>query len=218
MQAQLDDINDETTVKTFHQFKESIIDCAKNIRSNDATFEISTLPKISDKLANHMTNYIDTVHKLESYQKAFLQINDELDKMEEEHEEEPEDYVDLDEYRKLFDSIVQQEMITRPNEIGAKKVLEKILKPPEEDIQMEAPTRQIPRDPMTKKPIRIAVRSTVCGHIYDKDGIEEYFRLKILNNRANRIQCPQAGCTNKRMSKDELVLDEETNNLIQSLL
>lgn len=224
MDALQDEIRSNSTLRDLEQLRGIIIDCAKNIKSNDTTFEISTLPTVSEKLTNYMEQYIESKRKIESYQKAFLNLNQDIDQLDEGEDIETfEEYVELDKYSKKFDD-VSNNIYSDLNrhEIDTIKIirseLEKIIRPQEEEIQFEqAPIRQIPKDPMTKKPIKVAVRSTICNHVYDKDGIEEYFKLREQANKGNRIQCPQAGCTNKTMSRSELVSDEETNRLIQSL-
>lgn len=222
MDALQDEIRSNSTLNDLKQLKTIIIDCTKSIKSNDATFNISTMPAVSEKLTGFMNDYVESFKKIESYQKAFIKVKEEIDKLDEDCDDQNiesfGEYVECDTYNKMFEEIAEKHYNnSNTKEKDALLELEEIIRPPEEEIQIQAPTRQIPKDPMTKKDIRNAIKSTVCHHVYDKDGIEEYFRLREQANRANRIQCPQAGCLNKNMSRSELVPDEETNRLIQSL-
>lgn len=219
MEAELDDIRSNQTVKSINQLKTTILDCAKNIKSNDVTFSISTLPTVCDKLTELMGGYIDTMQELESCQRAFTNLHEEvLQKVDQEDGDG--EFLDLEHYDNRFQELLENaNQTTTTNEIEAQVTLDEIIRPPapDEEIVVEAPLRQIPKDPITKTAIKVAVRSTVCNHIYDKEGIENYFRQKESAKSNPTIRCPQAGCTNRNMKRSQLVLDEETNKLIQSL-
>lgn len=214
MEAQLEDIREGATLKFVKQLRDNINDCAKNIRSNDDTFKLSTIQSVTDKFIDLMSSYVDTVQGIESSQRAFITISA---KVEDEESGQVEEYADLDAYTKLFEeTVVRENENSSTNEIEAQVELEKIIRPyVDEDIQVEAPSLRVPKDPITKQDIKIAMMNTNCRHIYDKETIEEYFAQKEKSNK--RVQCPQAGCANRNMRRDELVLDEETNKLIQSL-
>lgn len=214
MEAQLADIREGTTLQFVKQLRNNIKDCAKNIKSNDDTFKLSSIQSVTDKILDLMSSYVETVQGVESSQRAFIAIYQEVD---DEESGQVEEYADLNAYTKLFEEAVAKESeISMTNEVEAQVELEKIIRPyVDEDIQVEAPKRQIPKDPFTKKDIKVAIMSTNCKHVYDKETIEDYFTQREKINK--RVQCPHAGCANRNMTRDELVLDEETNKLIQSL-
>lgn len=212
MEALIEDIRNQTTAKTISQLEDSIIDCAKNFKSNDATFNISTLPTFGGRLLDLMGDYIAASQRLEACQNAFVIMHE---KIEGEDETDMDEYSNCEHYLKLFDTSLNDELKKASPSQASINFLKKIIQV-DEEIRVEAPAQtQIPKDPITKLDITCAVRSSVCKHIYDKDSIEQYMIQK--QRTKKRIQCPQAGCTNKNMTRDELVLDNETNNLIQSL-
>lgn len=205
-------IRNRTTQKSFDKFRDCIIDSAKNIKSNDETFQIATLATCKDKLFNLMEDYIDFSERADACESAFSQLHEQAEAYD---EDEHDDYQNLEEFANLFKSTMEQAIKPLPCRKTAIESLQKIINV-DEEIQLAAPAMRIPKDPVTKMDIRFAVKSTVCNHIYDKEGIETYFRQKEAAKRA-RIQCPQAGCTNKSMTREELVEDDETNKLIESV-
>lgn len=214
MEAQLEDIRENSTLEFVKQLRKNINDCAKNIKSNDNTFKLSTIQSVTDKITDLMGRYVDIIQDVESTQKAFLSVSG---KVEDEESRQVDEYADLSTYSKLFtDTVKQESQSSTTNEIEATAELEKIIRPyVDEDIQEEATSLQIPKDPITKQDVRVAMKSTKCKHIYDKDTIEEYFLQKQKSHK--RVQCPHAGCINRDMERKELVIDEETNKLIHSL-
>lgn len=213
MESQLEDIRNSTTLKIIQQLEDSIIDCAKNFKSNDATFNINTLPTFSQKLIELMGKYSETSRKILACQGAFVNIHGQL---EEEDAGELDEYADTNKYMNLFDKFVRDEFKSLTKNTKSVTELKKIINM-DEEIRVEAPScNQIPKDPITKMDISFAVRSSVCNHVYDKNSIELYITQK--ESTKKRIQCPQAGCANKNMTKGELVADNDVNKLIQSLL
>lgn len=192
MDEQLASIRENTTVKLLEDLKSSIADCTKNIKSNDALFEISTFPNVKARLDEIMSDYRKISRDVEASQKAFLKIFEKID-------------------GKEGDEFINLNGVTEEFEKEFRKELKKISTEPEEEILME--NQQVDKDPITRQPIKFAVRSNVCKHIYDKETIHDYFKQR--KNKA--VKCPKAGCTNKNMKLDELVDDEETNKIIQSL-
>lgn len=220
MEAQLNDIRDNVSVGVINQTKDIILDCAKNIKSNDSTFNISTLPSLSDTLTNLADKYVDSLKSIVACQKAYLSLSKKIEEEEEEARTNGGVYPEVTDFPATFKKTVtaEKKKLTNYNK-QIKSELSKIVRPPEEadeEIRVEAPTRQIPKDPITKADIKFAVRSTVCNHIFDQEGIENYFVQKETAKKT-RVQCPLAGCTNKNMKRSELVPDDETNELIQSL-
>lgn len=196
MDEQLASIRDNTTVKLLEDLKSSIADCTKNIKSNDALFEISTFSTVKGEIDTIMSDYRKISRDVEASQKAFLKIFETIDG------KECDEYINSDGTNAEFEKEI-------------KKELKKISTEPEEEILVEnlVENRQVNKDPITRQAIRFAVKSKVCKHIYDKETIHDYFKQR--KNKA--VKCPQAGCTNKSMKIDELVDDEETNKIIQSL-
>lgn len=217
MEAQIEDIQEHRTSQQLNKLKDILIDCTRNIKSNDETFSISTLPSISTKLTKIVDDIAEAMNRLEASQSAFLELNDLVENIE--AEVGPDEIVQSAIFsNKYEDSVKEKYNKLRQSNRDKKRILtelNKILRPIEEDVQVEAPTLTIPKDPITKRDIRIAVRSTVCNHVYDQEGIEDYFKQKELAKKRN-IKCPQAGCTNKTMTREELVPDDELNRFIQS--
>lgn len=216
MELQLDDIRDSITLNSIHKLRDAIIDCAKNIKSNDATFQISTLPTVTDKLYSLMDNYAKILKETDTCQQAFLQIHDQVEQ--EEDEQQDRDFIDLDNYLTVFKRNHSKAKSAYPKSNPARKELARVISPQtnDEEIQVEAPMRQSYKDPITKKDIRVAVRSRVCKHIFDKDSIEDYIRQS--EAAKVRIKCPLAGCTNKSLTREELELDVEINQIIQTMV
>lgn len=214
MDAQLQDIRQNVTLSTMKVLRKSIIDCAKNIKSNDETFNISTLPRVKDKLIQLMDDYVDTVKKIEACQNVFLKLNEEIEAIE--NDENNKDCVELQLVTNKFNAMIAEtcQNITT-EETEAQFDLEEMLRPNDDEIQQVSEPAQVPKDPITKQNIRVAVRSTICGHVYDKESMEDYIKKK--EKARKQVQCPVAGCTNRSMKRIELVPDEEINKLIQSL-
>jgi len=225
MEGILDDIRNQRSLNQVKQLEHSIIDCAKNIKSNDQTFNISTFSEVCDKLSDVMSEYVSSVKHLEAAQKTFVSLQENL--AEDAQAPNGGDPVDLAAFEVLFRQQFDQnltEVLTEGNE--AQIALDAIVRPnqppprppqPDQDIYVEQNSqREIPKDPITKRNIKIAVRSKKCNHIYDQESIKSYISHKEKNK--SRVQCPVAGCSNRAMKSNELVLDDETNALIQSLV
>jgi len=84
----------------------------------------------------------------------------------------------------------------------------------DEELQVqESAITSIPKDPCTQAPIEYPVKNTVCGHIYDRVGIEGYLTQK----GTRKARCPTIGCVNKDVQRAHLVDDTEMVNLIHRL-
>lgn len=203
------------STSSLRHLKDNIIECAKFIKNNDATFGISTLPP--DKVVNLMRVYVDLVRRTKACDQAFDKLNLEIQNETAQAEGE-ETFHDLKAYSNLFEATIQEfEQSLTDLEANAMREIERVIA--DEEVQVEqAPAKQIPKDPITKRNIKVAVKSTVCKHIYDRASIDDYFNQKETAPKKTKIQCPQAGCTNRNMRRDEIVADEETNELIESLL
>lgn len=194
MEAQIADIKENTIKESLNQFKVCILDCTRNIKSNDDSFGISTFPVVKGKLDDSMEDYHRILKNIEASRAAFLSTYEAIDG------KEVEEYVDLENFINEFQKKIDDEL----NKSGAAE--------PEEEILFENPQTH-PKDPITRQNIKFAIKSNVCGHIYDKEVILNYFQQR----KNKTVKCPQAGCANKKMNVEELVDDEETNILIQSL-
>lgn len=217
MEAQLEDINSGSTLKEIKQVEDTIIDCAKNFKKNDATFNITTLPILGAKLVDLMNNYTEVTNNIVANQEAFSKLNDQMkrDYRNATHtDEEGGQYYEIDEYVDKFVETKEQIKARLPSETEAIRVLRNILQL-DEEIQVQPPCRQIPKDPISRADIKVAVKSKKCGHTYDKESIEGYIAQKQASKRL--IRCPQAGCTNQNLTIDDLIPDEEINNLIQNI-
>lgn len=219
-----DDTRTNDNLKTLTKIKQNILDCAKNIKSNDETFGISTLPDVSEKLSALMSNYVDTYQRLEAAQRTYLNLakevaadvaaanaNDDADR----------EFLNLNDFKTLYDQTFQQENETVTTETEAHLDLQSIIEQPQprqedEEVVVEAPTGQIPKDPITKKNIKVAVKNVVCNHIYDQGSFEAYFTQK--EKAKGKCQCPVAGCQNRNIKRKDIVIDEDTNKLIESIM
>ncbi|GMR32314.1 hypothetical protein PMAYCL1PPCAC_02509 [Pristionchus mayeri] len=67
----------------------------------------------------------------------------------------------------------------------------------EEEGEMEVvSTTYSKKDPITKEDIKDPVRNSRCGHVYDRESVNEYIQM----NKKNRMavyHCPVQGCKNK---------------------
>lgn len=185
-------IRENETAKSLEDLKSSVLDCSKNIKSNDETFGISTFATVKDKFDGIMTDFKILSRELDASRTAFLNMYDTF------NEDEGEEYIDSESVIAEFKKHIDQE-------------LKRTAVEPDEEIMVE--NLQIIKDPITRQNIKFAVKSKVCKHIYDKETILDYFKQR----RNKAVKCPQAGCTNKNMKMEELVDDDETNKLIQSL-
>jgi hypothetical protein len=210
METIMDDIRAGTSRQLLKEFRNRIIDTAKNIKSNEATFNISTLDLVRDRLLGLMSDYTDTIRKVEASEQAFMQTQVHLSSKDE---------LDLNTFEEHFKTAERSSYETSNLEQDALSTLENLIVPPaprDEEVYVEAPAeRTWPKDPITKTNIRKAVRNKVCNHIYDRTSIENYIDQRKANKQ--RVPCPVAGCRNKNTEKKDLVPDDETNNLIESL-
>lgn len=193
MEPHIADIKENTIKESLNQLKACILDCTRNIKSNDDSFGISTFPVVKGKLDEAMEDYHRILKSTEASRTAFLSTYETIE------DKEVDEYVDLENFTREFQKKIEDEI----NKASAE---------PEEEIVLENPHTH-PKDPISRQNIKFAIKSNVCGHIYDKEVILNYFQQR----KNKTVKCPQAGCANKNMKLDELVDDEETNLLIQSL-
>lgn len=225
MESLMDDIRDGRSLNLLKQLKTSIFDCAKNLRSNDETFNISTFPKVCDTLSDLMGQYVNTIQQLEAAQRTFDQL---LEKVAEDENDpnggDPVDLIAFEEvFRQKFNCEIQESVT---DEVEAQVTLNALIRPEvpqppppqaDEEIYVEQnANKEIPKDPITKRNIKIAVRSKKCNHVYDQESIKSYISHKEKNK--SKVQCPVAGCSNRAMKSNELILDDVTNALIASLI
>ena len=210
-----EDIESRRTLKEIKEYKKIILDCVTNIKSNDKTFKLDTLPQISDKFHSCMSSYISTYQCIEASHLTFNQLSEEI-KTHEEDGPHGGESVELAAFENKFNEILSAAYHQVGDEAEAVEQLEAMLKPQDEDVVIEAPNaQQIPKDPYSKKLIKVAVKNTTCKHIYDKGTIENYISQR--EQSKSRCPCPVAGCQNKNIKRKDLVLDDETNKLIESL-
>ena len=220
----MDEIRDNRSLVLLRQLKTSLFDCVTNLKSNDETFKICTFPNVRDKFSDLMSQYVDCVQNLEAAQRTFSHLQENV--TDDDRDPNGGEPVDLDKLRLLFEQTLQQNLSERvTDEAEAQVMLNALIKPErqaqpaptDEEIYVEQSTeRAIPKDPITKKNIKIAVRSKKCNHIYDQESIKRYIDHKDKNKA--KVQCPVAGCSNRNMKKTELVLDDATNAIIASMI
>lgn len=217
----MDDISSGNTLKPINEFRDAILDCTKNIKSNDNTFGTTVLPKVSNKLSDFMSHYVDAYHQIETTQRTVSKLHSHV--MDDERDPLGGDPVDL----KAFGELYKKTYDTESKEAsGATEYFDELQgmlsirrQQPvtqDEDVVVE-PTvnREIPKDPITKMNIKIAVRSKKCNHLYDQTTINSYIEQR--GKDRSTVKCPVAGCNNKDLKKYGFILDAETNDLIASL-
>lgn len=216
MENQFSSANFNSTMEDVKQLKQCIIQHSKHIKSNDETFQLSTLPKISKDVVKVMNSYVETIRRIEASQKAItdVQATIEQDSFYNEDDDIQEEFLDDNAYKVQFHACIEEELASSTREENAKLELDRLLFN-NVDIVEEVNQFTIPKDPITQQEIVTAVKSSKCKHIYDKDGIYAYFRQKEANKK--QVRCPHIGCTNKNMSRSEIVPDEDTNRKIQEL-
>lgn len=213
MECELQECESKTLLKKVHELRTILLDSVTNIKSNDATFDLNSLSVVGPELRVMMQKYIQLGKKVDSSDKAFISTYKKLDGRKIDDDDQgipnPQEYIDTlrktktAEFKKL-----------KNFEADSERRLNELLNPPNEDIRIEDQSaRQIPRDPITRLAIKNAVKSTVCHHVYDKDSIEGYIQQRVAANKPT-VKCPQAGCTNKNMTRDELIPDDEINSII----
>lgn len=222
MDALKEDIEEGNLIGVVTQLKDSILDCAKCIKSNDDTFKISTLPQVSDKLREQMSVYQNVLQDVQSTQMTFTQL---LENVESDSRDGNDgESINLASFEDLFNRSVGDNWGINwginTDQTQASRALDQILGQVnrDEDIVLEAPSQQQwPKDPITKMNIRKAVRSKQCKHTYDKKSIEGYIAQKE-RARSTLIACPVAGCVNRALTRDDLEPDDEANNLIEFII
>lgn len=191
----LEDIRAKIDRKFIAEAKGIIIDCAKHLKSNDKTFNIVTLPDHMQALDKAMLNYIDYVHEVEASEKAFTDIFAKVEAIDDGDDEE---YVEAEPLIEELDTLVSQVKETLvEKERDAIEELNKVIRPQEQETRSTNRNAQTLKDPITKLDIKVPVQSNKCKHVFEKETIESYLE--------NSKKCPQAGCTNKRMTVKELV-------------
>ncbi|XP_044272770.1 E3 SUMO-protein ligase NSE2-like [Tribolium madens] len=68
-----------------------------------------------------------------------------------------------------------------------------------------------PVDPISKMVIQEPYKSRKCGHVYDYK-----FILQYIKDVKNRAKCPYIGCSNGKITVEELVKDNETKSKIEN--
>uniref|UniRef100_A0A6G1SMH0 E3 SUMO-protein ligase NSE2 n=1 Tax=Aceria tosichella TaxID=561515 RepID=A0A6G1SMH0_9ACAR len=205
-----EEIAEGKSLEVLKEYKKRIIDTAKHIKSNDATFNISTLPAACDDLTALMSNYTDLIRNIDAAERAFGIMKNDVNIAQE---------LELSTFEELFKATVESQRRNSHLEPNAVSELKSFILPPaprDEEVVVEAPTeRTWPKDPITKTNIKKAVRNKVCNHIYDRASIENYIDQRNANHQ--RAPCPVAGCRHKNAEKKDLEPDDETNALIESL-
>lgn len=100
-----------------------------------------------------------------------------------------------------------------------------------EDFEMLETEFTIPIDPFSKKEVVIPVRNKTCGHLYDKESFTNMFDARPRNRfvsvscyhdfifnlyLCSAIKCPITGCTNKRVTIEDIEEDPRTQILIEN--
>lgn len=194
---------DPTTDHTFEKLRDTILDIAKHIKSNDETFKISTMPNSRNTFKNLLNTYQKAYTEVEASTKVYKKMTAEFEKLE---NSEPTEYIDTSAYEKEYNKQikVEQKKVDKSRFTDAQKALARILKQEDEEIVVEAPAQQILKDPITKKDIETPVKSLKCGHTYDKQSIEGYIGHLEAAGKTN-IRCPVAGCVNKSLKLSDIV-------------
>lgn len=106
----------------------------------------------------------------------------------------------LDAEQKAWMSTNNNEDVTQTERY---KNFEQKLKEIQEEIGKASENETIPAnariDPISKMPIKVPVMNRKCNHVYDKQTILATLAGKPI------MRCPNMGCTNKRVTADDLV-------------
>lgn len=216
MESMIHEIASGSVRRSIKQVDNIILDCAKSLKSSDNVYKSNLLSDACSKLMKGMKSHNDTMNVIDSNERAFKEIFNKIqDKRP--HDSTRADHLDARELLNDFDIIVANELKKQPTNSPQLRELESItsaVRPAEdEEMVIEEPERvELPKDPISKTNIQIAVRSKTCKHLYDKETIEKYIKSK----KNKKARCPIAGCTNTELVVEDLEFDEEINKLIQS--
>lgn len=200
--------------------RKALINCTRHIKSNDDTFKISTLSLINQDITDIMKSYTNTQLRMQASQHAYETTTKELNNMLDERTEEQEGiYIDDMVYKQKLEINTTNELnrISRKSGSGFEEI-DALINPesmPDLVEEIQETEFQIPRDPITQHEIGIAVKSKKCNHIYDKEGIEKYFEQKAKTKKS--IRCPHIGCSNKQLTREQIVIDDATNAKIEKV-
>lgn len=202
------DIQQGTSRKRLARFHEILVDCAKEIKSNDDAFKISTYPQVSSELEELNKMYRSTMSSLKASEERVIKNLIKIGNMR------SSEYIDL--------ALVKEEFQEADNSINDEadapdlNALIQNLPSDGDDVVLAEGSinKLIPRDPITKKLIQEAVRSRLCFHTYEKSSIEAYMEQKSKTRSAGRVKCPVAGCAVTSMRKNDLEPDDEMSKII----
>lgn len=202
--------------RNIEQVDNIILDCAKSLKTSDNVYKLNLLPDASSKLLKSMKSHVDTMTEIDSNERAFRDIFRKIQDKKVHDLNNPE-YFETSEFLNDFGNLVatgsQRQSTTSPRLHELESIISSARPTEDEEMVIEEPERpEIPKDPISKTTIQIAVRSKTCKHIYDKETVEKY----IVSKKTKKARCPLAGCTNTNLDIDDLQIDEDINKLIQS--
>lgn len=68
----------------------------------------------------------------------------------------------------------------------------------DDSVEMEMLSAHLSdKDPYTKRPIKEPMKNSICGHIYDRESIQQYINFQ--RNRRQLYQCPVELCRNRKL-------------------
>lgn len=192
----MEDIRGQVDRKFIARARSHILDGAKNIKSNDKTFGLSSLPEFLEDFDKLADIYLECIKTVQASETAYMTILNNVDAA---LDADGEEFVEVKPILKEFEALTNQEREKLSNvERDFISELNKIIRPQEQETrQTENRSAQSIKDPITKQDIKVPVQSSKCKHVFEKETIENYL--------AQSKKCPQAGCTNKRMTVRELV-------------
>ncbi|KAM6457810.1 E3 SUMO-protein ligase NSE2 isoform 2-T2 [Liasis olivaceus] len=68
--------------------------------------------------------------------------------------------------------------------------------------------------PITQEEMKNPVRNKICGHTYEETAILEHIWRR--KQRKKKVSCPQVGCNNEEVKKEDLMSDEVLKRTIDS--
>ena len=119
-------------------------------------------------------------------------------------------------YESIIVELMKQEAGNNPLEAEASemymdicdKLGEEVKRGGDDDIEVvrnNNETETTYKCPLTAQLMEDPVKNKVCGHVYSRDGIHSY-----LNSRKHKYPCVYPGCTNQRVTQDQLEDDNFT--------
>jgi SUMO ligase MMS21 Smc5/6 complex component len=199
---------------------------AKELKKSDEAFGTKEREEWGDKLKDSVNKLVHLNYNLSDSFEAYKETSKQIkDKAAMENSDEEEEEYDPMEGEQMFDANFDTIHAKTPTNVknddnvkafvaalGLSKQHQSMGGDDEFQVE-EAEITSVPKDPCTQLAIEDPVKNTVCGHLYDRKGIEGY----LLQKQGRNARCPTIGCGNRNVQRVHLVADNEMLNLIHRL-